>query len=142
MIADLTVLPWRPLLAAFLVAQGLALALLAVMSLVRLDRARDGPAFRALCAAMGVSPSRRRMLVRAARRVGLGSDAACLVSQGCFEHVLRKAPLSEADRRSLHAFGRSIFGRLTRSASAPARVAGHRRRRTPGGYPVRRAPLR
>jgi hypothetical protein len=121
-------IPWRAVLAAFLVAQGLALALLAVVSLVRIDRGRDGPAFRALSNAMGLSPASRRLLVRATRLAGIGSDAACLVSQGCFERVLRKAPLSDADRRSLQTLGKSVFGRLSPS---------HAR-----GYPVRRAPRR
>ncbi len=128
MIEHLGVIPWRTVLATFLVAQGLALALIAVVSLVRIDRRRDGPAFRALSGALGLSPASCRLLARAARRAGLGSDAACLVSRGCFEHVLRRARLSDAERRSLQAIGTSVFGRLS---PAPAR-----------GYPVRKAARR
>ena len=122
MIADLSLLPWRSRLATFLVAQGLALAVLASVSLLRIDRARHGPAFRALSTALGVTPQGRRLLGRASRRAGLASDAACLVSRGCFEHVVHKAPLTNAERRTLFAIGRSVFGRVEK----PRR-----------GYPVR-----
>ncbi len=101
--------PWRLGLGGLLVAKGLALAFLAVASRRRWDRARHGPAFRQLCASLGVRPDLRPLLARAARRAGLASDASCLISRGCYDRLLARARLAPAERLRLTALGRSLF---------------------------------
>ena len=94
----------QPLLVGGLfVAMALALATLAVTSLIRRDRADHGPTSRRMCRALGLTWAECRLLERVARSARAPGAGSLLVSRGHFDTAigLFGAPPDHARRLAL-----------------------------------------
>ena len=103
----------QPLLAGgLLVAMALAVATLAVASLVRRDRADHGPTSRRMCRALKLTRTECRLLTRVARNARAPGAGSLLVSRGFFDAAagLLGAPPDRA--RQLAAIRRKVFDRV------------------------------
>lgn len=96
-------------LGGLLVAGALALAVLALRSLVRRDRRDHGPTLRRFARALGVPASERRLLRRMAHRAGVAVPAAALLSRGCFDSVTRGVEPASPEGRRLAAIRCRVF---------------------------------
>lgn len=90
--------PVPALVGGLLIAMALALASVAIQSLVRGDRRRWGPTTRRFCRALRISSSQRRLLDRSARLVGARGAACLLLSRGCFDVAAARAGTADALR--------------------------------------------
>lgn len=104
---EFSLIPQRLLMGLMLICPAVALAALAIVSLVRRDRARLGPTTRRLCRTLGVGVSERRLLEHLARGLGVPSGASLLVSRGCFDAAVARA--GPGVRQRLVAVRRRVF---------------------------------
>ena len=89
---------------------GTALGGWTISRLIARDRARFGPTTRALCRRLGLSRDQRRLAGRIARAVSLPCAASVLVSRGCFDRAVERAPLSREEAQRLRVMRQRIFG--------------------------------
>ncbi len=94
------------ILGGLFIAMGLAVATLAMASLIRHDRVRHGPSSRRFCRRLGLSGAERRLLERVARASGAPGAGSLLVSRGHFDTA---AGLFAGDARSLSAIRTNVF---------------------------------
>jgi hypothetical protein len=100
----------RPLLVGgLLIAMALAVAALALASLVRRDRAAHGPSARRLCRALGLSKTEARLLGRVARASRAPGAGSLLVSRGCFDDAVGSYAAGAESARRLEVIRRKVF---------------------------------
>ncbi len=100
-----------PLLAGgLLVAMALALAMLALASLRRRDRAGHGPTSRRVCRALRLSGPEVRLLARVARSEQAPGAGSLLVSRGYFDAAVSSFAGPPDSARRLSAIRRKVFG--------------------------------
>jgi hypothetical protein len=100
----------QPLLAGgLLVAMALAVATLAVASLIRRDRAVHGPASRRMCRALKLTRAECRLLTRVARRARAPGAGSLLVSRGYFDAAAGRLAAPADCARHLAAIRRKVF---------------------------------
>jgi hypothetical protein len=100
----------QPLLAGgLLVAMALAIATLAIASLVRRDRAGHGPTSRRMCRALSLSRSDCRLLGRVARGARAPGAGSLLVSRGHFDTAVGLFGASTDRARQLASIRRKVF---------------------------------
>ena len=104
---------WSPqnrLLAAGLVfAMALALAAVAVLSLVRRDRIRQGPTMRRLCRTLGLDTPQRRLLEHMAGKTGVRCPPTLLISRGCFDTAHRRYGPQGVELQQLNRIRRRVY---------------------------------
>ena len=101
--------PQRVLLGGVMAVMSIALALTAIGSLVRRDRARLGPTTRRFCRALTVGASDRRLLNSLARLVGAASPASLLLSRGCFDTAVSRLRTTRTEAGRIAALRRRVF---------------------------------
>ena len=105
----LTALVRQPrLVGGVLIAMAVMLAICAIVSLVRRDRARQGPTFRRMCRALRIRAADRRRLQDLAR-TGRAPAASLLVSRGCFDAAVSRLAAGRRRAGRLAAVRRRVF---------------------------------